>query len=102
MAQGVTRGVTGGVAGGVASGVASTVTRIIRERLRVTDEEIKPEASFVDDLGADSLSLVEMTLSFEDAFGIDIEDNDVEKIKTVDDAIRYVEERVAARGGTPS
>jgi acyl carrier protein len=83
-------------------GVAGTVTRIIRERLRVTDEEIKPESSFVDDLGADSLSLVEMTLSFEDAFGIDIEDKDVEKIRTVNDAIRYVEERVAARGGSPS
>ena len=82
-------------------GVATTVTRIIRERLRVADDEIRPESSFVEDLGADSLSLVEMTLSFEDAFGIDIEDDDVGEIRTVHDAIRYVEERVAARDRAP-
>jgi acyl carrier protein len=80
--------------------LASTVTRIIHEQLHVPPDVITPESSFVDDLGADSLSLVEMTLCFEEAFDIDIEDEDVDKIRTVRDAIRYVEERVARRSSS--
>jgi acyl carrier protein len=75
--------------------VASAVARIVREQLHVADGAITPEASFVDDLGANSLALVEMTLCFEEAFDIDIEDDDVEKIRTVGDAIRFVEARLA-------
>jgi acyl carrier protein len=56
---------------------------------------------FVDDLGADSLRLVEMTLVFEETFDIDIEDADVEKILTVQDAIDYVEKQVATRPEAP-
>jgi acyl carrier protein len=64
---------------------------IIKEQLDVDEKDIKSEASFVDDLGADSLGLVELVLAFEEAFEIDIPDEDTEKIRTVQDAIDYVE-----------
>ena len=76
---------------------AGRIRRIIREEFHVSDERIKPEASFVDDLGADSLQLVEMTLVLEETFDIDIDDDDVQTILTVKDAIDYVEKRVGAR-----
>lgn len=66
------------------------VKEIIVEQLSVAAEDVVPEASFVDDLGADSLDLVEMIMAMEEAFGISIEDEDAEKIKTVKDAIDYV------------
>ena len=71
--------------------IAAEVKRIIKEQLDVDEKDIKPEASFVDDLGADSLGLVEMVLAFESAFTIDIPDEDTEKIRTVQDAIDYIE-----------
>jgi len=70
--------------------IPAEVKRIIKEQLDVNDADIKPEASFIDDLGADSLGLVELVLAFEEAFEIDIPDEDTEKIRTVQDAIDYI------------
>ena len=71
--------------------IPSEVKRIIKEQLDVDEKDIKPESSFIDDLGADSLGLVELVLAFEEAFEIDIPDEDTEKIRTVHDAIEYIE-----------
>jgi acyl carrier protein len=71
--------------------ITAEVKRIIREQLDADDKDIKPESSFIDDLGADSLGLVELVLAFEEAFEIDIPDEDTEKIRTVKDAIDYIE-----------
>jgi acyl carrier protein len=81
----VTRG------GNMAENVEAEVKRIIKEQLDVDEKDIKPESSFIDDLGADSLGLVELVLAFEEAFEIDIPDEDTEKIRTVQDAIDYIE-----------
>ena len=70
--------------------IPSDVKRIIKEQLDVDEKDIKPESSFIDDLGADSLGLVELVLAFEEAFEIDIPDEDTEKIRTVGDAIDYI------------
>ena len=70
--------------------IPSDVKRIIKEQLDVDEKDIKPESSFIDDLGADSLGLVELVLAFEEAFEIDIPDEDTEKIRTVQDAIDYI------------
>jgi len=72
-------------------GVEEKVRAIVKEQLGVGDAEIKPEAGFVDDLGADSLDLVELVMAMEEEFGIEIPDEDAEKIRTVTDAISYVE-----------
>ncbi len=66
------------------------VITIIMEQLDVTREECKLEASFVDDLGADSLDLVELIMEMEENFGIEIADNELEKIRTVQDAIDFL------------
>ncbi len=71
------------------------VKKIIVDQLGVNDDEVKSEASFVDDLGADSLDTVEMVMAFEDEFGIEIPDEDAEKIKTVGDAVNYIKEKSA-------
>lgn len=71
--------------------IPSKVRKIISEQLDVTEAEIKPEATFIDDLGADSLGIVELVLAFESEFEIDIPDEDAEKIRTVQDAISYIE-----------
>jgi acyl carrier protein len=78
-------------------GVASSVRGIIREKLHVSEDALLQGASFVDDLGADSLALVELALCFEEEFDIDIHDTDVEGIWTVQDAIDYVGQRIAIR-----
>ena len=70
--------------------VTAEVKRIIKEQLDVDEKDIKPESTFIDDLGADSLGLVELVLAFEESFEIDIPDEDTEKIKTVGDAINYI------------
>ncbi len=75
----------------MAQDIPSEVVRIIKEQLDVDDKDIRPESSFIDDLGADSLGLVELVLAFEEAFEIDIPDEDTEKIRTVKDAITYIE-----------
>jgi acyl carrier protein len=70
------------------------VRRIIAEQLDVDEAKVIPEATFIDDLGADSLALVEMVLKFEETFKIDIPDEDVEKISTVQDAIDYLKKHI--------
>ena len=69
--------------------VEDKVRRIIAEKLSVDLEEVVDEASFIDDLGADSLDLVELIMSMEEEFDIDISDEDAEKLVTVKDAIEY-------------
>ena len=75
--------------------VATTYDRlkkIVVEQLGVEEDEVKPEASFVDDLNADSLDLVELIMSLEEEFGTEISDEDAEKIRTVQDAVDYIDE----------
>ncbi|GAC1644173.1 MAG: acyl carrier protein [Acidobacteriaceae bacterium] len=71
--------------------VQDKVKQIIIEQLNVEDNEVTPNASFVDDLGADSLDRVELIMAFEEAFDIEIPDEEAEKIKTVQDAVSYIE-----------
>ncbi len=71
----------------------SRVKKIIVDQLGVSEDEVKPEASFVEDLGADSLDTVEMVMAFEEEFSIEIPDEDAEKIRTVQDAIDYIEKK---------
>ncbi|HOU92591.1 MAG TPA: acyl carrier protein [Polyangiaceae bacterium] len=71
--------------------IEAEVKRIIKEQLDVDEKDIKPESTFIDDLGADSLGLVELVLAFEEQFEIDIPDEDTEKIRTVQDAIDYIQ-----------
>ncbi len=73
--------------------VENRVRKIIVDQLGVGDEEVKSEASFVDDLGADSLDTVEMVMAFEEEFNIEIPDEDAEKIKSVQDAVDYIEKK---------
>lgn len=73
--------------------VVEKVKAIIAEQLGVKQEEVNPEASFIDDLGADSLDTVELVMALEEEFGIEIPDEDAEKITTVGDAIKYIEEK---------
>jgi acyl carrier protein len=75
----------------MSNSVEEKVKNIIVEQLGVQADEVKPEASFVDDLGADSLDTVELVMAFEEAFGIEIPDEDAEKIQKVKDAIAYIE-----------
>jgi acyl carrier protein len=69
------------------------VKKIIVDRLGVDESEIKPEASFKDDLGADSLDVVELVMELEDEFDLEISDEDAEKIATVGDVITYINSR---------
>ena len=71
--------------------VADRVKKIIVDQLGVEEETVTPEASFVDDLGADSLDTVELVMAFEEEFGIEIPDEDAEKITRVKEAIEYIE-----------
>ena len=73
------------------SDVAQRVKKIVVEHLGVEADKVTDNASFIDDLGADSLDTVELVMAFEEEFGIEIPDEDAEKIKTVKDAIDYIE-----------
>ncbi len=73
------------------STVAERVTQIIVDKLGVEESQVKPEASFTNDLGADSLDTVELIMDFEREFDTSIEDSDAEKIQTVGDAVSYLE-----------
>jgi acyl carrier protein len=78
----------------MASSVEEKVKSIIVDQLGVNEGEVTGSASFVDDLGADSLDTIELVMAFEEAFGIEIPDEDAEKIKTVQNAIEYIESHV--------
>jgi len=71
---------------------ADKVKSIIVEQLGVDDDEVTMEASFTDDLGADSLDIVELVMAFEEEFGIEIPDEDAEKISTVKNAVDYIDQ----------
>ena len=71
------------------------VTKVIVDRLGVDESDVKLEASFRDDLGADSLDVVELVMELEDEFDMEISDEDAEKIATVGDAISYIESKVS-------
>ena len=77
--------------------VEERVKQIIVEQLGVDEAEVTPTASFVDDLGADSLDTVELVMAFEEAFGIEIPDEDAEKIATVQDAVNYIDKHSQAK-----
>jgi acyl carrier protein len=72
------------------------VAEIIVEQLGVSREEIKPEASFIDDLGADSLDIVELVMAMEEMFDVEIPDDDAEKMQTIGDAVKYLKEKIEA------
>lgn len=78
------------------SDVADRVKKIVVEHLGVEPEKVTDDASFIDDLGADSLDTVELVMAFEEEFGVEIPDDAAEKILTVKDAISYIEENNAA------
>ncbi|MFZ5864182.1 MAG: acyl carrier protein [Nitrospirota bacterium] len=75
-------------------GAEDRVKKIITEQLGVDDEDVTPEANFVEDLGADSLDTVELVMAFEEEFGIEIPDEDAEKILTVQQAVDYINEKL--------
>ena len=81
----------------MASTVEQKVKEIICEQLGVSEEEVTPEASFIEDLGADSLDIVELVMALEEEFGIDIPDEDADKLKTVGDALTYLKTQTAAK-----
>lgn len=76
------------------STVLERVSKVIIDRLGVDESEVKMEASFRDDLGADSLDVVELVMELEDEFDMEISDDDAEKIATVGDAVSYIETKV--------
>ena len=73
--------------------VAATVKKIVVDHLGVDEQKVTDEASFIDDLGADSLDTVELVMAFEEEFGAEISDNEAEKILTVGDAIKFIESK---------
>jgi acyl carrier protein len=79
---------------GKSMAVEDRIKKIIAEQLGVDEDEVVPEASFVDDLGADSLDTVELVMAFEEEFDIEIPDEDAEKILTVGRAIEYIKEKI--------
>jgi acyl carrier protein len=80
----------------MSANIEETVKKIVAEQLGVDLEKVVPEASFIDDLGADSLDTVELVMALEEEFDQEIPDEDAEKIRTVQDAINYIQERMAA------
>ena len=76
----------------MASPVETKVREIICEQLGVSEEEVTPEASFIEDLGADSLDIVELVMAMEEEFEVEIPDEEAEHIKTVQDAINFINE----------
>ncbi len=77
------------------------VKQIIVEQLGVDEAEVTPTASFVDDLGADSLDQVELVMAFEEAFGIEVPDEDAEKMATVKDAVDYIDKHSKGEVSSP-
>ncbi len=77
-------------------GLEDRVSALIVEQLGVTKEELAPKANFIDDLGADSLDIVELVMAMEEEFDIEIPDDDAEKIQTIQDVVRYVQDKIEA------
>ena len=77
--------------------IEQKVKNIIADQLGVGEEEIKPTSSFIEDLGADSLDIVELVMAIEEEFGLEIPDEDAERMQNIGDVISYVEERTAGR-----
>jgi acyl carrier protein len=78
----------------MAENAEERLRKIIAEQLGVGEEEVVPDASFIDDLNADSLEMVDLIISLEEEFSIQVSDEDAEKIKTVKDAIDYLNDRL--------
>ncbi|MBM4384256.1 MAG: acyl carrier protein [Deltaproteobacteria bacterium] len=78
------------------AGLAKRVEAIIVEQLGVTPEEVVPEANFIDDLGADSLDIVELVMAMEEEFDIEIPDEHAERLQTIGSAVEYLKERLAS------
>ena len=78
------------------AGLAKRVEAIIVEQLGVTPEEVVPEASFIDDLGADSLDIVELVMAMEEEFDIEIPDEHADRLQTIGSAVEYLKERLEA------
>jgi acyl carrier protein len=77
--------------------IQESVVQIVCDQMGVSRDKVTPETSFVNDLGADSLDTVELVMEFEDEFELTIPDEDAEKIQTVGDAIKYIEEKSAQK-----
>jgi acyl carrier protein len=73
--------------------IEEKVKDIIVEQLGVNPEQVTPQASFIEDLGADSLDIVELVMAFEEEFSVEVPDEDAEKLQTVGDVIKYIQER---------
>ena len=79
------------------SGISEKIKGVIAEQLGVKPEEVTDQAKFVDDLGADSLDTVELVMALEEEYGVEIPDEDAEKLTTVGEAIKYIEEKLATK-----
>ena len=79
------------------SSIGDKIKSVIAEQLGVKSEEVTDQAKFVDDLGADSLDTVELVMALEEEYGIEIPDEDAEKLTTVNEAIKYIEEKFASK-----
>ena len=73
--------------------IEQKVKDIIVEQLTVNAEQVTPEAKFIEDLGADSLDIVEVVMAFEEEFGVEVPDSDAEKLLTVGDVVKYIEDK---------
>src|SRR5437899_5967856 len=80
--------------------IEEKVKDIIVEQLGVNPEQVTPQASFIEDLGADSLDIVELVMAFEEEFGVEVPDEEAEKLQTVGDGIKYIEGKAKQQGGT--
>uniref|UniRef100_A0A7V3ZXX7 Acyl carrier protein n=1 Tax=candidate division WOR-3 bacterium TaxID=2052148 RepID=A0A7V3ZXX7_UNCW3 len=76
--------------------IFATLKEIIVDKLSVSEDQIKPESRFMEDLGADSLDVVELVMAIEEKFGIEVPDEDAEKIRTVQDAINYIKAKIGS------
>ena len=79
--------------------IEEKVKDIIVEQLGVNPEQVTPQASFIEDLGADSLDIVELVMAFEEEFSVEVPDEDAEKLQNVGDVINYIKERAKSQGG---
>jgi len=79
--------------------IEAKVKDIIVEQLGVNPEQVTPQASFIEDLGADSLDIVELVMAFEEEFSVEVPDEDAEKLQTVGDVIKYIQERAKPKEG---